>query len=46
MPEDFSDKVKELKMILNQQIDDIGLDQCIAIEDELDKIQTILCASV
>ena len=46
MPEDFSEKVKELKMILNQQIDDIGLDQCIAIEDELNKIQTILCASV
>ena len=46
MPEDFSEKVKELKIMLNQQIDDIGLDQCIAIEDELDKIQTILCASV
>lgn len=46
MPEDFSEKVKELKIMLNQQIEDIGLDQCIAIEDELDKIQTILCASV
>ena len=46
MPEDFSEKVKELKIILNQQKEDIRLDKCIEIEDELNKIQKILCASV
>lgn len=45
-PDNISEKVRELKSIVNDQIDDIGLDQCIAIEDELNKIQTILCASV
>ena len=44
-PDNISEKVRELKSIVNDQIDDIGLDQCIAIEDELKKIETILCAS-
>ena len=42
IPDDFSEKVKELKCMLNDQIENIGLDQCIKIEDELDKIQKIL----
>ena len=46
MPDDFSEKVKELKIMLNEQIESIGLDRCIEIEDELVKIQTILGASV
>ena len=44
-PDNISEKVRELKSIVNDQIEDIGLDQCIAIEDELKKIETILCAS-
>ena len=46
IPDDFSEKVKELKIMLNEQIESIGLDRCIEIEDELVKIQTILGASV
>ena len=44
-PDNISEKVRELKSIVNDQIEAIGLDQCIAIEDELKKIETILCAS-
>lgn len=44
-PDNISEKVRELKSIVNDQIEDIGLDQCIAIEDELKKIEMILCAS-
>lgn len=44
-PDNISEKVKELKSIVNNQIEDIGLDQCIAIEDELKKIEMILCTS-
>ena len=44
-PDNISEKVRELKSIVNDQIEDIRLDQCIAIEDELKKIETILCAS-
>ena len=43
-PDNISEKVRELKSIVNDQIEAIGLDQCIAIEDELKKIETILCA--
>lgn len=44
-PDNISEKVKELKSIVNDQIEEIGLDQCIAIEDELKKIEMILCTS-
>ena len=44
-PDNISEKVRELKSIVNDQIEAIGLDQCIAIEDELKKIETILCTS-
>lgn len=44
-PDNISEKVKELKSIVNNKIEDIGLDQCIAIEDELKKIEMILCTS-
>ena len=44
-PDNISEKVRELKSIVNDQIEAIGLDQCIAIEDELKKIEMILCAS-
>ena len=44
-PDNISEKVSELKSIVNDQIEAIGLDQCIAIEDELKKIETILCTS-
>ena len=44
-PDNISEKVKELKSIVNNQIENIGLDQCIAIEDELKKIEMILCTS-
>ena len=44
-PDNISEKVRELKSIVNDQIEAIGLDQCIAIEDELKKIEMILCTS-
>lgn len=44
-PDNISEKVRELKSIVNDQIEDIGLDQCIAIDDELKKIEAILCTS-
>lgn len=44
-PNNISEKVRELKSIVNDQIEAIGLDQCIAIEDELKKIEMILCTS-
>lgn len=44
-PDNISDKIKELKSIINEKVEEIGLDQCIEIEDELNKIEKILNTS-
>lgn len=44
-PDNLSQKLNEFKCILNEHLEEIGLEQCISIESELDKIQTILNTS-